>query len=381
MIWRKVKLEDIAEINPRTDISKLNEDSIVSVLPMSFISEEGKIIQSNTSKLSEVTKGLTSFSEYDVLLAKITPCMENGKRAIARGLENGVGFGSTEFHVLRAKEQVLPEFIYFYIGQKSFRKEAELNMTGSAGQKRVPTNFLKNKILMLPSLDIQNKIVAALNEANELIQRRKEVIAKLDELIQSIFLDMFGDPLTNPKGWKTTYLENVVLLQRGFDLPVSERDASGTIEVWGSNGILGYHSESKIKGGGLITGRSGSIGNVYYTLNDFWALNTTLFSKESYGNDIIYLTYLLRMFKLDRFFNGTGVPTLNRNIIHKEEIYDIPLDLQKRFSSIVTEIDAQKKLMEQQLRMLEENFQSLLHQAFSGQLQLQSEGEIYAAKC
>ena len=103
-------------------------------------------------QVAEVEKGYTYFQEGDVLFAKITPCMENGKCAIAKRLVNGIGFGSTEFHVIRPKESVTSEWIYYYLRQETTRKKAKRSMTGSAGQKRVPSLFLQDVEIPLPPL-------------------------------------------------------------------------------------------------------------------------------------------------------------------------------------------------------------------------------------
>ena len=139
-----------------------------------------------------------------------------------------------------------------------------------------------------------------------------------------------------------TEVDKVVVLQRGYDLPTYMRDETGEIDVWGANGILAKHTEAKVMNEGVITGRSGSIGNVYYTQKDFWPLNTTLFSKETYGNNVVYLAWLLREFRLERFVNGTGVPTLNRNLVHKEKIIDVSIEQQNEFARFVQQVDKLK---------------------------------------
>src|SRR5439155_17420104 len=113
---------------------------------------------------SEVRKGFTAFRDGDVIMAKITPCMENGKAAITRNLENGLGFGSTEFHVIRPTAAVLPEFIYYFVRQESYRKQAESEMTGSVGQKRVPADFLVRTGFALPPFAEQQRIIGKLEE-------------------------------------------------------------------------------------------------------------------------------------------------------------------------------------------------------------------------
>ena len=159
---------------------------------------------------------------------------------------------------------------------------------------------------------------------------------------KSRFVEMFGDPITNSKKLEVTNFENVVRLQRGFDLPTYERDISGKYNVWGSNGILSKHSNYKVNEPGIITGRSGSLGKVFYTIEPYWPLNTTLFSKETYGNNVIYLSYLLKFYKLQRFSNGTGVPTLNRNLLEGKKIINVSKNEQNKFADFVIKVDKLK---------------------------------------
>ena len=131
-----IALKDICDINPQ--IQGIDDDTEISFVPMSSVSEDGKIDTLDIRKYGNVKKGYMVFQENDVLFAKITPCMENGKGAIARSLKNGIGCGSSEFYVLRPnKESVLSEWIYYLTSWGWFRKEAEKHMTGSAGQRRV----------------------------------------------------------------------------------------------------------------------------------------------------------------------------------------------------------------------------------------------------
>jgi type I restriction enzyme S subunit len=131
----------------------------------------GSILTLETKKFLEVKKGYTPFIDRDVIFAKITPCMENGKAALVSGLLNGHGFGSTEFHVLRSKGEITPELVYYYVRRQSFRDEAEKKMTGSAGQKRVPKEFLANSKIFVPPLHEQKKIVARLDGLSEKVQK------------------------------------------------------------------------------------------------------------------------------------------------------------------------------------------------------------------
>lgn len=219
--------------------------------------------------------------------------------------------------------------------------------------------------LEIPELSVERQrfISAYLDNVSALVSLRKQQLAKLDELVKARFVEMFGDPIANSKDLPVKKLSDVVMLQRGYDLPMQNRNSNGSIPVYGSNGTLGYHNEAKASDG-VITGRSGTIGKVYYCRGPYWPLNTTLFSIETYGNDIIYLSHLLRYYDLERFHDGTGVPTLNRNIIHKEKIIDVPIHRQTIFSSFVQETEQLTRTVQQSLAQLETLKKSLMQDYF-----------------
>jgi len=151
--------------------------------------------------VSELTSGLTPFKSGDVLVAKITPCFENGK--IAQAItDTEVAYGSTEFHVVRAKPDTAHQrYLFHYLRQQSVRSAGERRMTGSAGQRRVPEAFLRELKVPLPPLDEQRRIAGILDAADEVRAKRHESLALLDSLTEAIFLDMFGDPVVNDRGW------------------------------------------------------------------------------------------------------------------------------------------------------------------------------------
>ena len=178
-IWDPEKLGKICILNPKKEKKLENDDLDVSFVPMSAVSENGAINTTKVKKYSEVKKGFTYFLENDVLFAKITPCMENGKGAVAIGLKNKKGFGSTEFHVLRPiKGKSNPYWLYTLTSFQSFRKLAELNMTGSAGQKRVPIKFLQNYKVVFPPISLQNEFA---NFVQQVDKSKVAVQKSLDE--------------------------------------------------------------------------------------------------------------------------------------------------------------------------------------------------------
>ena len=192
--YTQVPLGEICTVNPRAKRTGCTDDTVVSFVPMAAVDElAGEIAVRQERPLSEVAKGYMSFEDGDILFAKITPCMENGKVALARNLTNGIGRGSTEFYVLRPGEQVLGEYIYHFVRQPCFRDEAKRNFTGTAGQQRVPKPFMQNAPIPVPPLDEQRRIVGILNRAAKIERLRKRAQEGLREFIPALFVKMFGD--------------------------------------------------------------------------------------------------------------------------------------------------------------------------------------------
>ena len=175
-----VPLSEAVEVNPKLDRSSLTDDSDVSFVPMAAVEAmSGGIDVSTVRKYAEVKKGYTHFRDGDILFAKVTPCMENGKMAIARKLVNGIGFGSTEFHVLRPRAGVDARYIYYFVSSRTFRKEASGHMTGAVGLRRVPSAYLEDQLIPLPRIEVQREIVA---EIEKQFSRLDEAVANLQRV-------------------------------------------------------------------------------------------------------------------------------------------------------------------------------------------------------
>lgn len=174
------RLDEICEINPPKTISSALNDEI-SFVPMDAVSTDGKIDTSKTI-LAKNIKNYTTFRNGDILFAKITPCMENGKGAIATGLKNGYGAGSTEFIVLRPNtEKITQKWLQLFLSQKLFRLYCQQNMTGSAGQKRVPPKFLATCVLPIPTLEMQEQIISRIEELFSQLDSGVEPLKKIKQ--------------------------------------------------------------------------------------------------------------------------------------------------------------------------------------------------------
>jgi len=192
--WGLSRLGNCCIINPKkSDDNRLTQDLMVSFVPMPSVSEKGEIDASEIKSYNDVKSGFTYFAENDVLFAKITPCMENGKGAVAKGLSNGIGFGSTEFHVLRPINGTSdPHWLYAVTTFKQFRIDAANNMTGSAGQRRVPASFLEAYKVSVPPIDLQNEFATFVEQTDKLKFEVKEALEKLEILKKSLMQQYFG---------------------------------------------------------------------------------------------------------------------------------------------------------------------------------------------
>jgi len=182
--WATAPLAEIAEINPRHP-KGLDDSTPISFARMAALSESKPEFESLEKRtLGEVRKGFTHFAEGDVLFAKITPCMENGKGAVARGLRNKLGCGTTELHVVRPLAGISPEYIYRFLAQERVRRAAKENFTGTAGQARVPTSFIEELEVPLAPLPEQRRIVAELETLLDKVDACQQRLAKIPVLLK-----------------------------------------------------------------------------------------------------------------------------------------------------------------------------------------------------
>jgi type I restriction enzyme, S subunit len=247
--WLWVSHNEIADINPPKP--QLDDSITVSFVPMGAVAEEtGEASLSEERNVTEVRKGYTAFQDGDILFAKITPCMENGKVALVDGLKNGIGFGSTEFHVTRLHKELCARFYLYYFLSHVFRKEAQGNMTGSAGQLRVPTAYFREVEVPLPPVRKQHRIVAKIEELfSELdkgVENLKTARAQLKTYRQSLLKAAFEGRLTEQ--WRRDNADKLEtadqLLQRIRDerkLRYSQQLASWKcdVEKWKAENRMG----------------------------------------------------------------------------------------------------------------------------------------------
>tara|TARA_B110000211_G_scaffold182785_1_gene207013 strand:- start:822 stop:2075 length:1254 start_codon:yes stop_codon:yes gene_type:complete len=240
-------------------------------------------------------------------------------------------------------DQLNARFIYFLLRSGLFSNQVKALTTGSA-QPQLPIRDMVRISMPIPPIYEQVKIVSVLSALDDKIENNRRMNQTLEEMARAIFKSWFVDfdPVHAkatgnapahmdaetaalfpssfgddglPVGWRKGRLDEVLVLQRGFDLPTKQRIA-GPFPVFSAGGLHGSHIEYKVKGPGVVTGRSGVIGNTYLIPNDFWPLNTTLWVKEFCAGGAYFSFFTLRAIDLASFNAGSAVPSLNRNHVH-----------------------------------------------------------------
>ena len=343
---RMVKLGDLCEINPRAP--KLTDETLISFVSMSDLSSSKARTISETSRpYHEVKKSYTGFQDQDILIAKITPCWENIKIGIAN-IKNNFGFGSTEFHVIRASDEVTRRYLLHFLRNTHVNLQGKLRMTGSGGQKRVPAKFFEDLQVPLPSLEEQKRIVSILDKAKSIQEARERQLAALDELASSLFISTF------PKEGKYNIfkLSEVAKTTSGGTPSRKNPENYGGDILWVKSGELQTRyitdSEEKITEVGM-TSSSAKImpaGTILFAMYGATAavakLGVPAATNQAVccitpNHSLITDTYLMSYLKfrksdLINMRTGGAQPNLSQSLIRNLDISLPPLEVQKIFS-------------------------------------------------
>ena len=230
----------------------------------------------------------------------------------------------------------------------------------------------------LPPVDSQLVIAAALRDFDDLIDNNRRRIKLLEDSVRLMFDEWFvrlrfpgcqrvASLNDMQAGWQRLPLDQVLYLQRGFDLPTQDRE-EGSVPIYGASGINGFHNIAKVPGPGIVTGRAGSLGVVHFVPGDFWPLNTSLWVKELRRASPRFAVHLLRSMNLDRYGQGATMPMLDRKVVHQVEVVLPPADLMARFESFAVDVYDQIDTLGQQSRKLRTARDLLLPRLMSGEL-------------
>ncbi|WP_298045416.1 restriction endonuclease subunit S [uncultured Citricoccus sp.] len=389
---RTVALSEVAQVNPRWT-PEAKPDDAVSFVGMANLSDErGRVVAEEQRRVREVRTGYTPFLANDLLVAKITPCFENGKIGKAT-ISETYGAGSTEFHVVRPGAELDGRYALHFLRRPHFRAAGELRMTGSGGQRRVPADYVAGTKIPLPSMDEQHRIADILDKADALRAKRRAAIAHLDALSQSIFHEMFGDPLENPKGARVKELAELIdpqrpvtygILMPGPDQPqgvkyVRVTDIQGgrirqdTVRST-TDEIAAKYQRSALRPGDLLMSIRGHVGR--FALVPAW-LDGANITQDTARLAIVgaYPTYVRECLSMPSFQHwmarhtkGVAVRGINLGDVRKMPIPVPAQEHQRAFDERVRSVEKLKSAHRAQLDELDNLFRSLQDRAFKGEL-------------
>ena len=301
---RDVPLSSLADVNPSRSDKKAGRDEAVSFIPMADVTDTGRWIGDQSRKYGEVCQGFVFFEEGDVLFAKITPCMENGKGCHAIGLENAKGFGSTEFHVLRAREGTDAGYIYQWSTHQELRRQARNAMTGSAGQQRVPKEFFDNFLVPLFSKSEQGKIAEILSTVDRAIEQTEALIAKQQRIKTGLMQDLltrgidehgnlrseqthkFKDsPLGMiPAEWNVVGIDEIAKITTGGK-DTQDRDDAGMYPFFVRSQTIEKINSFSFDGEGVLTAGDGvGVGKVFHYYKGKFDFHQRVYCIHSFAN-------------------------------------------------------------------------------------------------
>jgi len=273
-------------------------------------------------------------------------------------------------------------FLHHYFFGADWRATISRNTLAGATVERVPLTTFPNFPIDLPELATQRRIASILSVYDDLIENNTRRIAILGEMARRTYEEWFirfrfpgheGVRMVEselglvPESWKVVRLDEVLVLQRGFDLPKQDR-TEGPFPIISATGGSATHHEYRVKGPGVVTGRSGSLGTVIYVESDFWPLNTTLWVKKFVVGSPLYGLYVLQSIDLAGFNSGAAVPTLNRNDIHGLPVVRPTPDVLARFDEVALPIMSLKRRLELMNDNLRTTRDLLLPKLISGEL-------------
>jgi len=350
--WKETRLIDVIDINPRTPLRK---GTLAKKVSMQHVAEFTRKIQSY--EIAEFTSG-SKFKNGDTLLARITPCLENGKTAYVDILEdNEIAFGSTEFIVLRAKEGITDsKFVYYLAISPEFRNVAIKSMTGSSGRQRVQSDVLANTVICLPPLQEQKRIANLLSAIDDKIELNNEMNKTLEELAQMLFKRWFvdfefpnenGEPYKSsggkfvqselrmiPEGWRSGTLGELIKISSG-KRPLKkskEKTEEFLIPLIGASSVMGYVKEVLYDEKILIIGRVGTHGAVQRYQKKCWPSDNTLVIKSSYYE---YIYQLLKSIDYAQLNRGSTQPLITQTDVKNVKIIIPSKEMLEKYELLV----------------------------------------------
>lgn len=356
--WLEKRMDEIADFNPRESIPK---GTIAKKVAMDKLQPFCRDVPGFEM---EAFSGGTKFRNGDTIMARITPCLENGKTAKVDVLdEDEVGFGSTEYIVFRAKEGNDPDFIYYLVTSPVVREPAIKSMVGSSGRQRVQTDVVQRLRVKVPDLEGQRAIAGMLKSLDDKIATNRRVNDNLLQQAQVIYEDMF---ITNADpAWPLGYLSDLITVKYGKD---HKKLDDGPYPVYGSGGIMRYVERPLYDKESVLIPRKGTLNNVLYVNEPFWSVDTMFFTEMKLPNIAKYVYHFVKSKDLASLNAGSAVPSMTTNILNAMELLIPDEDSLSRFESTVAPMFLTIQQNTQESSKLGEARDALLPRLMSGEL-------------
>jgi type I restriction enzyme S subunit len=423
--WASARIAEVFEVNPRKPAADhVREGTPVSFVPMGAVDAyRGAITEAEERPFGAVRKGYTAFADGDVLLAKITPCFENGKAAVASSLLNGLGFGSSEFHIFRPQGSVLAPYLFHFLRQPQLRAAAAEFMTGTAGQARVPIDYLRDLELPIAPLAEQRRIVAKVEALLDQVRRAKDRLDRVPLILKrfrqtvltaassgrlteswrdqrtalSTGADVIraarqeattrsGDESTSgeaeiPATWAWASLGEITVNHDGRRVPVKSSDREkrkGPYPYYGASGVIDSIDGHLFDGEFLLIAEDGanllsrSTPIAFAASGKFWVNNHAHIVQARAGIPLDYLRVFLNGIDLQDFVTGTAQPKLTQKALNGIPVPVPPLDEQVEIVRRVDDLFSLATSIEQRVARAAARAgslpQAILSRAFAGEL-------------
>lgn len=381
--WGLTTLDEVAEINKETvDPTKSLSDKKFLYIDIDSVENGTGVIRDAKEIFGKnaPSRARRMIHHNDVLMSTVRPYLK-AFTIVPKELDNQIC--STGFAVLTCKEKILPLYLLYSIFSKSVIDQCNRMMVG--GQYPALSSSQVEKLkLSLPPLPEQQKIAEILSTADEAIQKVDEAIEKTERLKKGLLQELLTKGIGHkefketeigriPKEWEVENLSEVCSLEYGKGLTESQRE-SGKYPVFGSNGIVGYHSGFLIKGPGIVVGRKGTIGAINWSDNDFWPIDTTYFVKlKDKEINLKWFYYRLILLNLSRLNTATGTPGLNRDLAYSQLLPLPPLPEQQKISEILSTVDKRLKLLREKKERFERVKRGLMDNLLTGKKRVKLE--------
>lgn len=398
--WKPTRLRFLVELSPsKNEVRDLPKDEKVSFVPMEAIRENGGLALEQTRELGPVIDGYTYFQEGDVLVAKITPCFENRKGAFASNLQNGIGFGTTELHVLRPNEGMDGRYLFYVTMSHPFRKRGESTMYGAGGQKRVSDDFIRNLEWPIPPLDEQHAIAAYLDRETDridaLIEKKEQLIDLLEEKRNSLISRVVTKGLDDnvemkdsevewlgeiPAHWEIGKTGHILENLDSERIPVSASNRSemqGEYPYYGASGVIDHVDDYLFDEPLILVAEDGanlfsrSTPLAFIARGKYWVNNHAHVLRPRY-EPLEYWAYVLRSIVYDPWILGAAQPKLTQENLGSIELPMPPKEermrIAERLNDEKKELNNLTERVEEAIDRLKEYRTALISAAVTGQI-------------